>query len=259
MVATVGGTLPAVIIYGVVNASPDSLSLDSIATTPDEAVERAEQLLAHGADAIDLGGQGSTDFAEIVDWTEEWARVEDLIPALAALGVDVSIDSWRPEVVRRSLEAGATVINAADGMQTDEMWQIASDYDVPIVVPFLSGPNPREMDFVTSDPMHVMLNFFESRLADADRFGLRSRCIVDPGTGFAPPNWPWDQRFEYQKVVYSNLDRLRVFDLPIYIALPWKETAQHDELLDIVVRQRPEYGRAHYPAKIRRVQATHGI
>ncbi len=251
--------MPAVIIYGVVNASPDSLSLDSIATTPDEAVNRAKLLLADGADAIDLGGQGSTDFAEIVNWTEEWARVEHLVPVLVALGIDVSIDSWRPEVVRRSLEAGATVINAADGMQTDEMWQIASDYDVPIVVPFLSGPNPREMDFVTSDPVQVMLDFFEARLADADRFGLRSRCIVDPGTGFAPPNWPWAQRFDYQKVVYSNLDRLRVFDLPIYIALPWKETAQHDELLDIVVQQRPEYGRAHYPAKIRRVQATHGI
>ena len=247
------------IIYGVVNASPDSLSLDSIATTPDDAVTRARQLLADGADAIDLGGQGSTDVAEVVDWTVEWERVEHLIPALAALGVDVSIDSWRPEVVRRSLDAGATVINAADGMQTDEMWQVAADFDVPIVVPFLSGPNPREMDFVTSDPVQVMLDFFTERLAQADRYGLRHRCIVDPGTGFAPPNWPWEQRFEYQKVVYSNLDRLRVFDLPIYIALPWKETAQHDELLDIVVNQRPEYGRAHYPEKIRRVQRAHGI
>lgn len=255
--------MPAVIIYGVVNASPDSLSLDSIATTPDEAVTRARGLIADGADAIDLGGQGSTDFAEVVDWTQEWSRVEHLIPALAALGVDVSIDSWRHEVVRRSLEAGATVINAADGMQSDEMWEVATDYDVPIVVPFLSGPNPREMGplsgGVTSDPVQMMLDFFEARLADADRFGLRSRCIVDPGTGFAPPNWPWDQRFEYQKIVYSNLDRLRVFNLPIYIALPWKETPQHDELLDIVVQQRPEYGRAHYPAKIRRFQATHGI
>ena len=64
------------------------------------------------------------------------------MPALAALGVDVSIDSWRPEVVRRALEAGATVINAADGMQTDAMWQVAADFDVPIVVPFLSGPEP---------------------------------------------------------------------------------------------------------------------
>ncbi len=247
------------IIYGVVNASPDSLAADSIATTADEAVARARSLLADGADAIDLGGQGSTDVAEVVDWTVEWGRVEDLIPALAALGVDVSIDSWRPEVVRRALDAGATVINAADGMQSDGMWQVASDFDVPIVVPFLSGPNPREMDLVTSDPVEVMLDFFEARLADADRFGLRARCIVDPGTGFAPPNWPWEQRFEYQKRVYSNLDELRRFGLPIYIALPWKETAQHDELLDIVVRQRPDYGRAHHPAKVRAVEARHAV
>jgi dihydropteroate synthase len=252
-------TFLPVIIFGVVNASPDSLSVDSIATTPDEAVTRARQLLADGADAIDLGGQGSTDFAEVVDWTDEWARIEHIIPALATLGVDVSIDSWRPDVVRRALDAGATVINAADGMQTDEMWQVASDFEVPIVVPFLSGPNPREMGFVTSDPVQAMIDFFEARLADADRYGLRSRCIVDPGTGFAPPNWPWEQRFEYQKIVYSNLDRLRRFGLPIYIALPWKETAQHDELLDIVVRQRPEYGRAHFPAKIRRFQAAAGV
>jgi dihydropteroate synthase len=248
-----------VIIYGVVNASPDSLEVNSIAADVDEAMTRARQLLVDGADAIDLGGQGSTDFADVVDWTEEWSRIEHIVPALATLGVDVSIDSWRPEVVRRALDAGATVINAADGMQSDAMWKVAADFDVPIVVPFLSGPNPREMDFVRSDPVQVMVDFFESRLADADRFGLRKRCIIDPGTGFAPPNWVWQQRFEYQKIVYSNLDELRRFGLPIYIALPWKETAQHDELLDIVVRQRPEYGRAHFPAKIRAVQARHGI
>jgi dihydropteroate synthase len=249
----------AVIIYGVVNASPDSLEVNSIAVDPTEAMSRARHLLADGADAIDLGGQGSTDFADIVDWTEEWSRIEHIIPALTTLGVDISIDSWRPEVVRRALDAGATVINAADGMQTDEMWKVAADFDVPIVVPFLSGPNPREMDFVQSDPVQVMVDFFESRLSEADRFGLRKRCIIDPGTGFAPANWVWQQRFEYQKIVYSNLDELRRFGLPIYIALPWKETAQHDELLEIVVKQRPEYGRAHYPAKIRAVQARHGI
>lgn len=247
------------IIYGVVNASPDSLAGDSIATTPERALHRARSLLADGADAIDLGGQGSTDNATVIDWKAEWARVEHIIPALAELEVDISIDSWRPEVVSRALQAGATVINAADGMQSDAMWRVASDFDVPIVVPFLSGPNPREMEQVRTDPVEVMIEFFESRLADADRFGLRSRCIIDPGTGFAPSDWPWEQRFIYQRQVYSNLDELRRFDLPIYIALPWKETAQHDELLDIVVRQRPEFGRAHYPAKIRRLQRHQGI
>jgi dihydropteroate synthase len=249
-----------VFLYGVVNASPDSLNADSIVDGPESALSRARHLLADGADAIDIGGQGSTDIAAVVDWREEWARLESIVPALATLGVDISIDSWRPEVVRRALDAGATVINAADGMQSDEMWEVATDFDAPIVVPFLSGPNPREMDHVRRDPVEAIVEFFEERLAVADRYGLRSRCIVDPGTGFAPPEWPWADRYTYQKRVYTSLDALRRFGLPLYIALPWKETAQHDELLEIVVRQQPEFGRAHYPAKVRQFErrAEHG-
>lgn len=244
-------------LYGVVNASPDSLNLDSIATTPAAAVARAAALLADGANGIDLGGQGSTDNATVVPWQAEWDRLSTLLPALAELGVPMSVDTWRPEVARLALEHGATVINAADGMQSDEMWQVAADFDVPIVVPFLSGPNPREMDHVRTDPVQTIVDFFEARLADADRYGLRQRCVIDPGTGFAPSNWPWEERYIYQKIVYSNLDELRVFGLPLYIALPWKETEQHDELLDIVIAGKPEFGRAHYPAKIRRFEARH--
>lgn len=247
------------LVYGVVNASPDSLNTDSIVNGADEAVMRARALLAAGADAIDLGGQGSTDAADVVAWETEWARLEPVVPALAALGVDVSVDTWRPEVARRALGAGATVINAADGMQSDAMWEVAAEFGVPIVVPFLSGPNPRQMEMVRRDPVEVIVEFFEARLADADRYGLRHRCIVDPGTGFAPPNWPWDERYLYQKRVYSNLDALRRFDLPLYIALPWKQTAQHDELLEIVLRKRPEYGRAHYPARVRATEARLGL
>ena len=85
--------------------------------------------------------------------------------------------------------------------------------------------------------------------------------MLDPGTGFAPPNWPWEERYLYQKRVYTNLEAMRVFGLPLYIALPWKETAQHDELLEIVVRAQPEYGRVHYPAKVRRYEqaVAHGV
>lgn len=238
-------------LYGVVNASPDSLNTDSIVHTVDEALARARGLLADGADGLDLGGQGSTDAAEVVPWQAEWERLEPLVPALAALGVPMSVDTWRPEVLRRALQAGATVINAADGMQSDEMWQVAAEFDVPVVVPFLSGPNPRAMEMVHRDPVDAIVEFFDARLRDADRYGLRHRCVLDPGTGFAPPNWPWDERYLYQKRVYGNLDAMRVFGLPLYIALPWKETAQHDELLEIVVKARPEFGRAHYPAKVR--------
>jgi dihydropteroate synthase len=241
-------------LYGVVNVSPDSLNTDSITTTPEQAVARARQLLADGADGIDLGGQGSTDNATVVPWTVEWGRLREIVPALAELGVPLSIDSWRPEVTRLALEHGATVINAADGMQTEAMWEVAAEFDAPIVLPFLSGPNPRQMEHVQVDPLEALREFFDHQLAVADRYGLRQRCIVDPGTGFAPSNWPWEDRYVYQKRVYSNLDALRTYELPLYIALPWKDTAQHDELLEIVVAQQPEFGRAHYPAKVRRFE-----
>jgi dihydropteroate synthase len=246
------------IIFGVINASPDSLHRGSIVRTADEATARARQLLSSGADALDIGGQGSTDNATVVNWTIEWERMEPVIEAVRELHVPVSVDSWRPQVVRRALLAGATVINAADGMQTEEMWQIAAEFDVPIVVPFLSGPNPREMSPVRDDPIGEICSFFAARLADAERYGLRHRCMLDPGTGFAPSSWPWEERYRYQRHVYANLSTLRRFDLPLYVALPWKLTAQHDELLDLVLRARPEYGRAHDPRRVRAAQRRVG-
>lgn len=246
-------------LYGVVNASPDSLHTESIVDGPEAALARARLLLDQGADAIDLGGQGSTDAATVVDWTVEWSRLEAVVPALAALGVDLSVDTWRPEVARRSLAAGATVLNAADGMQTATMWEVVAEFDVPVVVPFLSGPDPRSMQRVERDPVDAIVEFFEARLADADRYGMRHRCILDPGTGFAPPEWPWEERYLYQKRVYTNLDVLRRFDLPLYVALPWKRTAQHDELLEIVVRAQPEYGRVHHPDRVRALEAQLGL
>lgn len=246
-------------LFGVVNASPDSLNTDSIATDATGARRRGEYLLSHGCQGIDLGGQGSTDNASVVPWQEEWNRVSDIVPALAEFGVPLSIDSWKPEVVQLALEHGATVINAADGMQSEAMWRIASDFSATIVLPFLSGPNPREMERVRTDPIRAMLEFFEGRLQVADRFGLRKSCVLDPGTGFAPSDWLWEERYVYQKHVYSNLNELRQFGLPLYIALPWKDTLQHDELLEIVLHQRPEYGRVHYPEKVRRVERDLGL
>ena len=246
-------------LFAVVNASPDSLNTDSIVTDAATAVARARAMLAEGADGIDLGGQGSTDAATVIGWEAEWARLAEIVPALATLGVPLSVDTWRPQVARRAIEAGATVLNAADGMQTDEMWAVAAEYEVPIVVPFLSGPNPREMAHVGADPVDTLVEFFEARLADADRFGLRRRCIIDPGTGFAPSNWAWEDRYRYQKIVYTNLSALRRFDLPLYIALPWKDTPQHWELMEIVVRQQPEFGRAHYPGKVRALERELGV
>ncbi len=246
-------------LFGVCNASPDSLNADSIVTDLESALARLTDLFAHGAQHIDLGGQGSTFQATQVDTETEWSRLAEIIPALAAAsartGALLSVDTWNPVVMERSLDAGATVMNAADAMQLAAMWELAAERGCPVVLPFMLGPDPLHLEHVSGDALEVMLAWFTDKLAMADTYGIRANMILDPGTGFAPLGWEWESRYHYQKYIYSNLDKLRTFDLPLYIALPWRETPQHDELLHIVLSHGVEYGRAHYPGKIRRAEA----
>lgn len=241
-------------IFGVVNCSPDSLNTDSFVGDEHEAVTRIEALLAEGADGIDIGGQGSTEIATLADWQTEWDRVAPAIVAATERVEDVSIDTWRIEVARAALDAGVTTLNAANGMQDDEFWSLAAEYGAKVVVPFINGPNPLELTHVVGDPIDRMLEYFADRLAVAEHHGVADRCLLDPGTGFGPHGWAWEDRFVYQKAVYSGLDRLRVLGRPLYIPLPWRETDQHAELLDIVMAKHPEYGRAHYPRRIREAE-----
>ena len=238
-------------LFGVCNASTDSLNEDSIVRNGDEARVRAARLLADGVWGFDVGGQGSTFQAEERTVEREWEALAPVLAALVETGRPVSVDSWRPDVVRRALDAGATWVNAADGLQDPAMLEVAAERGCPVVLPFLTGPDPLHMTVpVSDDPMGLVIEFFEHALARVDRYGIRGHMVLDPGTGFAPHDWPWEQRFEYQKLVYGALNRLRAFDLPIYIALPWKDTPQHAELLDIVLAHEPDYGRAHYPARV---------
>jgi dihydropteroate synthase len=247
-------------IFGVCNASPDSFNEDSIVIGAESAVARATQLLADGADAIDLGGQGSTFMATQVDVETEWARLADLIPAIRAMRpgnpVDLSVDTWNTEIMRRALDAGANVMNAADALQQREMWELAAERQVPVVLPFMLGVDPLHLQHVHGDAVEVICEWFEAKLAEATKWGIRDNIILDPGTGFAPLGWEWESRYHYQKHIYSNLDRLRAYDLPIYIAMPWRRTDQHDELLEIVLRSNVDYGRVHYPAHVRSVEAA---
>jgi len=237
-------------LFGVVNASPDSLNTDSVVDGTAEATARIRQVLAEGASGIDVGGQGSTGFATLAECQIEWERVQPALTAAIELCDDVSIDTFRLEVAEQALSAGATTLNAANGMQDDKFWALAAEHEAKVVVPFINGPDPFNLTHVIGDPIDRMLEYFEDRLRVADRFGLRDRCLIDPGTGFGPHGWDWAERFVYQKQVYGDLGRLRSLGLPLYIPFPWKDTADHRLLLDLVLAQRPEYGRAHYPATI---------
>ena len=238
-------------IYGVVNASPDSLAEFSVATTYDAALERGRTLLRNGADAIDIGAQASHGDAAFVSPDEEWAQLEAPLRAVVSLGVDVSVDTWQVETARRALDAGATVLNAADALQDDTMMDLAAEREVEVVLPFMLGPDPRHLSHVSGDPVAAMVEWFDAQLRRADRWGIRRRMMLDPGTGFAPAHWDWSERYEYQKAIYSGLGELRRFELPIYVPVAWKQTPDRLELVDIVLRQDVDVARAHIPEQIR--------
>ena len=242
-------------LHGVVNASSDSLAGFSVATTVRGALTRAAELLDQGCVGVDLGGAGSTQFADRVDVETEWRRIDGKVQALAELcesrRAQLSVDSWQPEIMRRALDCGATMINAADGLQNPEMVQLAAQRDVPVVAPFVWGADPKASRHVMGDPVEVICEWFNRSLHRWEGAGIdRGRLILDPGTGFGPPRWEWADRYRYQKRVYGNLDALRSFELPIYLPLPWRQTDQHDELLEICIRAGFDYGRCHRPDRV---------
>ena len=238
-------------LHGVINASGDSLADFSIALDGESAVKRAKELVNEGCVGIDLGAAGSTQFASRVEIEEEWERLDGKIQAIAELGVELSVDTWKPEIMARSLEAGANFMNASDGMQNPEMVEIAVSSGVPVVLPFLSGDDPKSLEFVTGDPIKQIVNWFESSLDKLEKTGLkREQLILDPGTGFGPANWEWEDRYRYQERVYSNIGELKIFGLPIYVALPWKFEDGRRHLLEILLENGFDYGRTHLPKKV---------
>ena len=103
-------------LHGVINASPDSLADFSIALTVEDALSRAKELIQQGCVGIDLGAAGSTQYADRINTDEEWRRLEGKIEAISALDIELSIDTWNPEIMERALDAGANFMNASDAL-----------------------------------------------------------------------------------------------------------------------------------------------
>ncbi len=234
-----------------VNASPDSKADFSVVQGCAEAAARGAELLAEGADHFDLGGEGSTPGSDEVSAADEWRRVEGPLRGLLSLGAEVAIDTRKPEVARRALDAGATVLNAGDALQSPEMVELAAECEVTVVLPFMLGRDFRSVRDVRGDPVTVMVEWFASRIERLREAGVKQRLLLDCGVGFGPHDMDWPERAAYQHAIYSGLGELRRFDLPLYVPVPWLQTPDRLELLDLALSQEPDYVRAHRPARVR--------
>jgi dihydropteroate synthase len=236
-------------IVGVVNLSPESPNKDAIVEGADGAVTRARRLVAAGAAIIDIGARSSHWAAESVSAQEEARR---LLPALADLktaGFLVSVDTWDADVVRAAAGAGADLINDSDGFQAPAVIEAVAASGLPVIIPFLNGPNPRALaPFDVDDPLAVMLPWFEAALERTRRAGVHA-VILDPGTGYAQQHLSTEAKEAFQRRVYPELHHIKALGCPLLVALPRKASREITlELARMIVANGADFLRAHDPA-----------
>ena len=173
---------------GILNVTPDSFA-DGGQWLEEAALDaRIEQLLAEGADIIDVGGESTRPFAGPVSADEELERV---IPAIRTIrrrsSIPISIDTTKAAVAREAIAAGATMVNDISALRHDPaMIEVVRSFAGPVVIMHMQGtPGDMQIDPRYGDVVAEVNAFFAERIAWLERNGLaRSRLIVDPGIGF---------------------------------------------------------------------------
>ncbi len=174
------------LVMGVVNVTPDSFSDGGRYFRRADAVEHVREMVAQGADIIDVGGESTRPGSEPVDAGEEMKRVLPVIEAIRKFSkVPVSIDTCKAEVARRALDTGADIINDVSGLRFDpEMAKLAGERGVPVVIMHMKGmPKTMQRNPYYDDVVTEVVEFFKDRIDHARAHGVGS-IILDPGIGF---------------------------------------------------------------------------
>ena len=180
---------------GVINVTPDSFSDGGAFADADSAIKHGRQLLAAGADLIDIGGESTRPGAQRVDAAEEMRRVLPVIAALAAAGAVVSIDTMRAETAEAALAAGARMVNDVSGGLADpELPPLVARARIPYVVMHWRGHSDEMQGRASYDDVVVdVCTELAARLEAVTAAGVTpERVILDPGLGFAKlPEHNW--------------------------------------------------------------------
>jgi dihydropteroate synthase len=174
-------------VMGIVNVTPDSFSDGGAHDTTEAAVAHALALVEEGADLLDIGGESTRPGADEVSLEEELRRVVPVIERLAArVQVPISIDTYKPEVMRAAIQAGAGMINDVYGLRRDGALETAATLGVPIIIMHMQG-EPRSMQAAPDydDVVGEVHRFLTERIFAAEMAGIpKKQIVIDPGFGF---------------------------------------------------------------------------
>src|SRR3954447_17866280 len=205
------------LVMGIVNASPESFSDGGRWATLDAQAERALELVAEGADLIDVGGDSGVTGVAPVAADEEARRVVPLVDRLASQGVLVSVDTWKAEVARASLAAGAVLVNDVSGLRDPGLADACADASAALVV-MHTRAEPKVKGFPDYDDVAAdVVEFVRERVDLARRRGVDDeQIVVDPGPDFAKT--PAES-----VAVLRALDQLGSLGRPILLAVSRKD------------------------------------
>jgi dihydropteroate synthase len=203
-------------LMGVVNVTPDSFSDGGRWAEPDSAIAHARDLLAAGADILDIGGESTRPGATRPLVEEELARFVPVISALAAEGAVVSVDTMRAEVAGAALATGATLVNDVSGGLADPaILAVVADAGAPYVAMHWRAHSDHMRDFAVYDGPGGVVEAVRAELAARVDAMLAAgiaadRIVLDPGLGFAkraPHNWE----------LLAGLDRIADLGHPVLV------------------------------------------
>jgi dihydropteroate synthase len=216
-------------VMGIVNVNDDSFSGDGTLDI-DRAVSQALQMLAAGADIIDVGAESARTNRAAITTGEEIARLQPFIAALkAAAGSSplISVNTWRPEVAREVLPMGIDLLNDIGALPDDTNARLCAEHGCALLIMHSIGlPKVAHTAQRYGDVWSDMLTFFQEKLDLATGAGVpREKIVLDPGIDFAK------QRVDNLSI-YRELERLGVLGLPIL--LPVSRKTVIGEVLGIV-------------------------
>ncbi len=173
-------------IMAIVNLTDDSFSGDGVSGNVDAALRQAEHQLQAGADMLDLGAESTRPGSGGVPDAVECERLQKMVDRLKDWNVPLSIDTWKPDVMRAVLDAGADLINDINGFRAPGAIETVAGTDAGLCVMHMQG-NPATMQQQPDyrDVVAEVRQFLDMRVAELERAGVaRSRILLDPGFGF---------------------------------------------------------------------------
>lgn len=201
-------------VMGVVNVTPDSFSDGGEWFDTELAVKHGLDLVAQGADLVDVGGESTRPGAARVDEAEELRRVVPVVRELAAAGVVVSVDTMRASVAEQAVEAGARLVNdVSAGAADPAMVPVVAASHVPFVVMHWRGQSiDMNNRAVYDDVVGEVVDELGRSMERAVRGGIDpERLVIDPGLGFA-------KEAAHDLALVAGLTRLRALGRPLLVA-----------------------------------------